>query len=272
MPFVPENLLLHCKLMYGSISADTFNETNVCILTTQNSVSCKNFGSTYDVVQKYNYANIAGLRYSCPVMKYFATLEDRSPEGDVYINTPPIYTTGPAIATLITQYGIGREIEENNIAQKLVKSCSDMMITSRLSADTLLNRLRYFNKAIYNLATQMKKPEYDHIKKFIIPAGIARRGRVDELWLTKYIPIISAFASDMNKYGKEVIIVINEEYLNTLENRFKDSNEISKPYFECLKDLTVLSESDLSLDATLPYQQDEEGEDIPDTLTHYILP
>lgn len=265
-----ENLLSKCKLMYGCISAEKFNRSDLCLLTTQNSVSCKNFGTAYDIVQKYNYANVAGLRYSDPDMSSYATLEDRSPEGNVHINNPPVYSEGPSIATLITQYGIGREIEENNIAQRLVKQCPHVSITSRLSADTRRNRLFYFNKALFNLGVQMKRPEHSHIKKFIIPAGIARRGRVDELWLSKYLPLISNFAGDMYKHGKEVVIVINEKYLSLLEKQYEDCKSISKDYFQQLKDLPVLSECDLSLDITLPFSNEDEGEDVPDTQRFYI--
>ena len=262
--------IYHPKLAFGHLSDDTFNNPEFCVVIIQNSVSLRNFGAADDIVRKYNYADVAGHRHPCPVLQYFARVEDRSREGSVHINNPPIYTDGPVIATLITQYGIGRAIEENVIAKKMIKNCVDLSVISHLEDDTVENRIIYFNKCLFNLAKQITKPECSYIKKVILPVGIGRRG-VDDVWLTKYMPIIYAFANDVGTTGKEVVLVVNKSYLNHLEKKYEAVNNLASESFEKFKGLRVLSNHELSLDMTIVYGEDEEGDDIPDSLSHYIL-
>ena len=47
---------------------------------------------------------------------------DRSPEGLCLIHTAPLYIKRPNIATLVTQYGLGKPYEENRLAQKIVRN------------------------------------------------------------------------------------------------------------------------------------------------------
>ena len=256
------------KLAFGNISDDDFNRSEYCLTISQNSISLKNFGATEDIVRKYNYADVAGLRYSCPELQYFSRLEDRCREGSVHINSPPLYTDGPVIATVISQYGIGRPIEENVIGKKLLKRCHDYSVVAHLEEDTIENRIKYFNKCLFQLSLQMvKSPEYEHVKKFILPVGIGRRG-VDDIWLTRYMPIISIFANDVGAYGKEVVLVVNKSYLRYLEKKYDQENNTAGESFGDLKGLNVLSKDELSLDMTLTYGEDI---DVPDTQTHYVL-
>ena len=88
-----------------------------------------------------------------------------------------------------------------------------MIITSRLAADTMVNRVKYFQKCLFSLSSQLKTgEEYRNISKIVFPAGIGRRGRVDEIWLSRYLPLIGAFACDMHKSSKEIVIIINARY------------------------------------------------------------
>ena len=260
-----ENFLHPCKLVYGSLSNSKFDKDTICIVVPQNAVSCHNYGCTYDIVRKYSYANVAGLRRPCPVTKCYSVLEDRSPEGCIYIKSLPIYTNGPTVATLITQYGMGKHIEANDFARKLVKNCSDLTITPRLANDTLENRVSFFNTAMYKLAVQMRESEYDSIKHIIIPVGIGRRGRVDGIWLTKYSAVISAFAKDMLHQGKEVVLVINESYLNVLKKRYENLDNVESVFFNKLNELPMMTE--INPLPTLSFQD----EDIPDSLFQFLL-
>ena len=242
---------LHFKLIHGRISDDIFDKEHVCIVNSNNSIGCKNFGITRDIVQKYPYADIAGLRFPQPGWGSIAALEDRSPEGNVYINQPPIYRQGSAtVATIITQYGIGACVEENMYAKEIIERSGDMLYTSRLKCDTLQNRIIYFDKSLFNLSTQLKKPEFDHIKQVIIPAGIGRRGKMDNIWLRRYFPIISSFAEDIHTAGKLCILLTSDDYLKFTEKRirkssFSNSNNLNN-IINKLKDLTIIRDDEIN--------------------------
>ena len=266
-----ENSLLPCKLIYGGVSDIQFNKSHICIVVPQNSVSCRNYGCTNDVVGRYSYGDIAGLRFPCSIMKCYSILEDRSPEGSVYLKHPPIYSKGPTIATLITQYGIGLPIEENNFAKKIVKNCTDVLITSRLASDTLENRVSFFNNAMYKLSVRMRNVENDRIKKIMIPVGIGRRGRVDTAWINKYSPIISAFAKDMLQCGKEVCLVINKSYHDFLKKKYENCDSDEGVFFNKLNELPFLTDVVPSIDSSTQSNSDQDGKDVPDTLFRYIL-
>ena len=261
------------KLAYSSLSADIFNRAEFCLAVMQNCISLHNYGATQDVVDKYKYSDVAGLRYSCPDQQYFARYEDRDREGNVHINTPPIYTAGPVIATMITQYGIGRAIEENPIGQKMLRKCTDATITDMLEGDTVENRINNFNKCLYKLSTRLARPEYVHVKKVILPAGIGRSG-VDDIWLNRYLPILSAFADDLFSRGMEVILVINRTYLNYLDRRYTGADEKMRERFEAFKNMPMISRDEVNLDMTLTYGENDEegGADVPDNVSRYILP
>ena len=215
----------------------------------QNAVSCKNYGVSDDVSRKYSYADVAGARYSCPILEYLACERDRSLEGSTYVHSPPFYRQGPTIATLITQYGVGHSIEENTYAQKLLRTCPQESFTNRLRQDTTENRITYFNRSLFKLSVRMKSDEFDHVKTVVIPVGIGRRGKADEVWLTRYLPIISIFAEDIDKSGKECGLICNESYLKFLERKSQewDINSNVKKCFMKIKDLPIMPLNDLCL-------------------------
>ena len=99
-----------CKLMFNFIADDLFNNDDTCILVNQNCLSFKNFGRCQDIVTKDPYGDVAGLRKADRYLRLYAQFEDRGQEGDCIIKSPPPYSQGPTIVTLITQYGIGRPI------------------------------------------------------------------------------------------------------------------------------------------------------------------
>ena len=110
----------HCNIMHNLLTDEVFNNDSTCIILNQNSVSYRNFGRCLDVVEKYSYSDVAGLRTPDFYMKMYARYEDRDAEGECIFTSPPHYIQGPTVCTLITQYGIGRSIEDNNITQKII--------------------------------------------------------------------------------------------------------------------------------------------------------
>ena len=248
--------------MFTKINDDVFNKSEVCLTISQNSVSYRNFGCTGDIVQKYAYADVAGLREADPNLKSFAKLKCRDPEGSAKLKTAAIATDGPTVGTIITQYGIGRPIEENNISRKIVQYCTDTTITSHLAADTQENRIILFNKAVFRLGELLSLSYYDHIKTIIFPVGIGRSGRVDNIWLLKYLPIIYSFSNDMQKCGKRIILLM--PHYSELDRVFKHGKDYASHCYKKLRSLHVLTNSEFLCDIPVPSYNPDNNDIIDD--------
>ena len=263
-----------CKLMFTSITNSMFDKPDVCLVISQNSVSCRNFGCVEGIVEKYPYSDVAGLRQAKPIMPSYSIANHRDGEGYVHLKKPKIYGDGPVVSTLITQYGIGRPVEDNNIAQKIIKSCPDAAITSHLKKDSMENRVNYFNKCMFNLAQLLRTLEYSYIKNIIIPVGIGRSAKVDDIWLTKYLPLIFVFCNDMKKYNKRVILTMSQS--SETDAIYESCNGQAAVYYKELKSLPVLTFKDFVCDVPLPtYSQDntcnnDDDDDYDDDLPNTI--
>ena len=270
-----------CKLMFTKLNDDLFDKGDVCLVVSQNSVSYRNFGCTKDITEKYTYADVAGLREADEVLKSYAKYECRDAEGSVHLKNPKTYAAGPVVGTLITQYGIGRPFENNNISQKITKYCQDEAVTSHLTSDTEENRVHFFKRAIFNLAKLLCSIDYYHIKKIIFPCGIGHSGKVDNIWLVKYLPIIYTFASDMNKFNKEVILTLTQA--SQLDELYENRKDYAAQCYKKLKQLSFLTNSEFLRDIPLSSytsntkddkendDDDDDDDDLPPTLPYYSV-
>ena len=202
----------------GYITDDKLNQDDVLLVHSTNAIGCKIYGISSDLVKKYPFCDIAGLRYPDMDLKYVAREQDRSEEGACYTHVPALYGKGPKIATLITQYGFGNPYEENKLSQKIVRSCEEESFTRHLRMDTIDNRLIHSNRSLFFfLATLMKQEEYTEVEKIILPIGIGR-GAVDEIWLNRYYSIITKFIHEINFYGKMCYFLAKKSYFKAINN------------------------------------------------------
>lgn len=233
---------LPCKIAYGNLADDVFNYENMCILVGQNSVSTKNFGSTRDVCWKYPYANVTSKRI--PNLYGIAEEASRSREGTIEIRSPPLYILGPTVVTLITQYGIGKSVEENTYAQRIIKSCTDDHHVNKLKCDTNENRLKNFKECLTTLSDELLSKYCDYISAVVIPGGIGRSGRLDEVWLCQYLPLIGEFAINIRPTGKDVILACNSSYMRIMEEKYIKDTQKSKASVFSFKKLKCLPQAD----------------------------
>ena len=92
------------------------------------------------------------------------------------IHPTPLYINGPKIASLVTQFGLGRPYEENRLAQKIVRNCRQESFAKHLRQDTSDNRLIHFNSALNTLSASLKSAKYQDTNKVILPIGIGCSG------------------------------------------------------------------------------------------------
>ena len=282
-PTSKENKDINIPFINGNITDNILNQDNILLLHTSSSIACKNYGISFKLAKKYPYCDIAGLRCKDVDFKYYARKQDRSEEGTAYIHSPPLYSKGVKIGTLISQYGPGDPYEENKESQNFIrkcketpfKRCEETPLIKRLREDTVKNRIYYFNKSLFSLAIILKREEYFEIKKIIIPIGIGRRG-VDEDWLKRYYNVITKFVHEMNFYGKKCYILVTEEHFKHIdkyvENNCSDEaicilNKLKSSHWVNINEdwryeLTYNGDEDLT--------KLEKGYDVPDTQRTYV--
>ena len=210
--FKKSNLML----INGYVSDDKLNQEEVLLVHAINSVGCKNYGLAADLVDKYPYSETAGGRYCDSNLKCIAREEDRTPEGSCLIRPAPLYIKGPKIASLVTQFGLGRPYEENRLAQKIVRNCGQESFVKRLRHDTSENRLIHFNKALKSLSASLKTNTRQDTNKVVLPIGIGCSG-VSEKWLCRYYEIIKKFAQDMSYSGIHCYIAVRKQHLYAID-------------------------------------------------------
>ena len=203
-------------LINGYVSDEKLNQEEVLLVHAINSVGCKNYGLTADIVDKYPYAETAGRRYCDSDLKCIAREEDRTPEGSCLIRPAPLYIKGPKIASLVTQFGLGRPYEENRLAQKIVRNCGQESFAKHLRHDTSDNRLIHFNSALKSLSASLKTSTYQDTNKVVLPIGIGCSG-VSEKWLCRYYEIIKKFAQDISHKGIHCYIAVRKQHLYAID-------------------------------------------------------
>ena len=95
-------------MLINTYLSDDKLQEEVLLVHAINSVGCKIYGLTADLVDKYPYSETAGARYCDSDLKCIAREEDRSPEGLCLVCSAPLYMNGPKIASLVPQFGLGR--------------------------------------------------------------------------------------------------------------------------------------------------------------------
>ena len=206
---------MNLMLINAYLSDEKLNQEEVLLVHAINSVGCKNYGLTADLVEKYPYSETAGARYCDSDLKCIAREKDRSPEGLCLVRSAPLYMKGPKIATLVTQFGLGKPYEENGLAQKIVRNCGQESFVRRLRQDTSDNRLIHFNKALKSLSVSLKNNAYPDTNKVILPIGIGCSG-VGDKWLCRYYEIIKKFARDLSHTGIHCYIAVRNNTFTPL--------------------------------------------------------
>ena len=229
-------------LINGYVSDEKLNQEEVLLVHAINSVGCKNYGLTADIVDKYPYAETAGRRYCDSDLKCIAREDDRTPEGSCLIRPSPLYIKGPKIASLVTQFGLGRPYEENRLAQKIVRSCGQESFAKHLRHDTSENRLIHFNSALKSLSASLKTSTCQDTNKVVLPIGIGCSG-VSEKWLCRYYEIIKKFAQDISHNGIHCYIAVRKQHLYTID-RYVHKKRSQKAQLQ-LKELKSLAWKDV---------------------------
>ena len=208
------HLQVNIRLINAHISDEKLNQ-EVLLVHSINSVSCKNYRLTADLVEKYPYCDLADLRYCDIDLKCIVRESDRSHEGLCLIRTAPLYLKGPKIETLVTQYGLGKLYEENRLTQEIVRNCGQESLVYHLRQDTTDKRLIHFNKALESLSGILKNNVDPDINKVILPIGIGC-SLVDEQCMCRYFEIIKKFAREISYSGVQSYIAVRKPYLHAI--------------------------------------------------------
>ena len=220
-----EEIQLETQLCFGSLSDPKFNTNTNLLLVPQNCIALNNHGIAYDIVNKYAYSNIVRYRYSDPNVSYLADVNSRSDLGSVQLSTPPHYISGPIIANCFVQYGFRRPYDENVKLRSVINNFQEESLRENIKSDTSTQRVQNFKTVMSEISEKLV--ELQNISSVLIPIGIGRRGKVDEMWITHYLPIIADFSKKVKALSKDVVLVVNQSYLRYLERQYRNH---SVPY------------------------------------------
>ena len=199
----------------GSLVDDVLDNERVCIVTATNAITCQNYGHTNTVICKYPYGNVPGMRYT-EIGHNYACRRDRGFAGTIIENRHSTNVDKPTIVTMVTQYGIGTTIEDNSFAQKAVMYLKDEKHVESLRRDTKQERIINFNQCLDEMRTRLLSKQYHDIEFLVLPFGIGRPGKLDNVWIHYYYPAIEEFALFAKIRGKTVVFTIGQEYYNEL--------------------------------------------------------
>ena len=102
--------------------------------------------------------------------------------------------------------------------------CTEENHVNKLKCDTRSFRLKHFKQCLSHLNQQLLSVSYNHITHVVIPCGIGRSGRIDETWLTEYLPLIGELTANLHHTGINFVLVCNGSYMSILEHKYnKDS-------------------------------------------------
>ena len=223
------------KLIDANMSDEKLNQEEHLLVLSINSIGCKNYGMNSDVVHKYPYSDIVGQRYNDLDLKCIAKEEDRSREGCCIVSPPPLYRKGPLVASIVSQYGLGKPFDQNKMSQKIVRNCPQESFRQHLRQDTTDNRTLYFHAGLQKLANAIIHKIYPDVDKVIFPIGIGRRS-VDETWLCRYYELLKKFSRDIKPYGVRCYIAVRKSYLYAIERYVnKHCSDVAKEKFIKMK-------------------------------------
>ena len=196
------------KLYIGDALERVFHAKNVCIIVNGHSSGIEPYGMAGRVYNIHPFGDVITTRRRLFNLER-AIKEDRPPTGSVFLRRPYSFPehTCPSIATCITQFGYGRPYDERDAKKILSK---DQHFVQNLEKDVVQKRIENFKHCMEALTQEAIKKENKDLDLFLIQAGMGRGGRMDDVWLTSYLPIIEEFANHLKMYDIRVVLFIGE--------------------------------------------------------------
>ena len=196
---------------YGVLSDEKFRRENICIIVGTSSVATYKYGALKDLGAIYPYGDILSLRRRNENPTRAITVDQNEP-GQVILCRPPASHRGlPLILNLITQYGNGREIDNNY--KNALYAChvkEDPHFTKNLENDTLTNRIGHFKKCMAGVRDIALDASNINIDTYVIALGVGQSGTCNENWLTCYFPHLQSFAKFLHRTQKRLIITCSK--------------------------------------------------------------
>ena len=196
-------------LARGTLVDTCFQRSDVAIIVATNSISIKAVGVVEKVFAKYPYGDSISSReqlYDLPR----AVRKDRADVGSMQVKRSE-GKRDPVIISLVSQFNFGKSIEDNKIAQNLMKSSKDFHFKFGLENDTALGRINNFKRAITTLSDFAKLKKNEDLGVYAFPCGIGRSGKMDDVWVEEYLPVLKMFAEDVIQYGVTTLLVTDLE-------------------------------------------------------------
>lgn len=200
------------KVYVGSVLEKIFHTKHSCIIVNGNSTGVETYGTLKRVYTYYPFSDVISSRRRLYGLER-AVRDDRAPVGGVFVRKPLShpYNEGPSVATIISQFGFGKPIDERE-RKNANNTSKDLHFVQNLEKDGVEMRIGNFKRCMDSLMKEAIKKENEDINLYLITAGVGRGGLVDCVWLDHYLPIIRDFANTLSLYSIRVVLCISDRH------------------------------------------------------------
>ena len=187
----------------GSVIDAEYRKPKTCILYSVNSIMCKPFGVCKALHDKYAHEDAVTSRRSLTFVSRARRI-DRDMPGEIILQRSPDETS-PHLIALVTQFGYGDPYNDDVDENKKLAASTDYHYVNERKEDTEDNRLKHFQACIKKIIIFALGCE--DLDTIVLPNGIGNRGLCNNLWKTKYLPVIQNMASRLQMSKIKVIVL-----------------------------------------------------------------
>ena len=136
----------------GRLADAKYNKKNSCLLIPCNAISYKGVGLAKEIGFLYPYGDVYKDRRRLYNLSR-CVKSDRENVGSIKILKPSKNEDGPYIIGVVSQFSVGRPVEENQYAKHYIDTSFDKHFVEGLKKDTSEARLVAFNECIKKVTT-----------------------------------------------------------------------------------------------------------------------
>ncbi len=212
-PRLPQaNSRFPIKVVRGRATDRQYCRGDTCIVYQVNAISCEPYGIVKDLHECYPHEGVIASRRPLTFVAR-AIKEHRDVPGEIIIQPPSMEEDYgedareelPTLVAVVSQFGWGPAFEGTEAAVCKLEMSKDGHYVEGMKKDTEDCRLQYFKQCMKKLLNFVLG--CDTLKQVIIPAGLGRRGRPDNVWKLAYLPSIQALATRLSAVGKSVTLL-----------------------------------------------------------------
>ncbi len=209
----------------GDITDPLYSHPDTALVQIINCVAVRPHGLSNTLAKVYPYCNSYSRRR--PIGKLNrAMIIDRPKEGTIQVCLPD-HPHAPIVINVCGQFYMGKNIDVNIYAKRIIKQYLDDHLQKGLQLDTSENRIKWFREGLAALSKNIYDRDIE-VKQVVFPAFIGC-GLAGGNWQENYLPAIRSFARRVANYGVKVIVVKFQQNKKSDRDVEQEPNVLADP-------------------------------------------